>query len=122
MMKNKNISFILISLISFAQFAWAEEVVVDSSFQKASREEYRIDSRYRAGEFLIYDCRFQHFACVNKDSFDRCKELRALDKDNNNETYSCAGISKFENKEACVLKEYALQDQSILKKFCYRQD
>ena len=41
-----------------------------------SKEEPRISNKWFRGNYLIYDCDDQHFACVNEISYLRCENQR----------------------------------------------
>lgn len=83
------------------------------------RSNYAIDWKYHAGQFLIYDCDRKHYACVDSDGFDKCTTARNKSKAEKAKKYSCAPISKYENKEACVLANYKVLESLALKRFCY---
>jgi hypothetical protein len=130
-MKTINL-IILFSLINFPVFGLTDEeagvvtdkieknIAIDSAYITKHREEYAIDSKYRSGSYLIYDCEDNHFACVNNESFDRCTEKREIDKKENLNKYRCTPIKNFSNKEECLKENYKIQQKAILKKFCYK--
>ena len=44
--------------------------------ESAARGDYPLDDRYKGGSNLIFDCQRQHYACVDKDGLQLCKEAR----------------------------------------------
>ena len=105
--------------------------VDDTNFQKSQkeaeeknlrrREEYHIDGKFSAGKNLIYDCRKKHYACVNEASYINCREERNDLIKINSESYNCAPLKQFSDKEDCVLKNYDVQVRNPLRKFCFRK-
>ena len=81
--------------------------------------DYEINWKYKAGEYLIYDCERRHYACVNHEGNSNCLEERnfAIKKKLNN--YPCAPLAKFDDKKSCVEKNYKIVDIDAPKRFCY---
>ncbi len=90
--------------------------VEDNSTKKL---EYQIDDRYKAGEYLIYDCQKQHFACVNKDGYSRCGMARTKSRESKQTQYDCAPLKIFQNKKSCVLTNYDVVERNAWKRFCF---
>ncbi|MEI8347103.1 MAG: hypothetical protein WCG27_06535, partial [Pseudomonadota bacterium] len=61
----------------------------------------RISEVYKSGMYLIYDCIERHFACVNNDGFERCREQRELSKKRGRGLLSCAPLKKFSTTPEC---------------------
>lgn len=81
--------------------------------------DYQIDWKYKAGEYLIFDCERSHFACVNSDGDDNCREERNFAMEKRASRYPCAPLKKFKDKKSCIEKSYQLVDLNALKRFCY---
>lgn len=81
--------------------------------------DYQIDWKYKAGEYLIFDCERSHFACVNSDGDDNCREERNFAMEKRAGRYPCAPLKKFKDKKSCIEKSYQLVDLNALKRFCY---
>nr|BDT28042.1 hypothetical protein BHI3_15080 [Bacteriovorax sp. HI3] len=88
----------------------------DLSYRKSH---YQIDSRYKAGEYLIYQCEFQYYTCVDKDGWESCQEKRSVDKEKKRSPYSCAPLKKFPSKKKCLEENYQVVESNAKKRFCY---
>jgi len=86
---------------------------------ESSRSVYKIDSKYFAGKYLIYDCEKKHYACVDLAGSQRCKELRISAIASNAQVYPCAPLSAFPDKKSCVEKNYKFVESNAKKSFCY---
>lgn len=107
---------ILFSSVLIAQVApemTAEELAENK------KSDFKIDWKYMAGEYLIFDCERNHYACVNVSGFDNCQEERNFAIGKKLAAYPCAPLKKFPNKKSCVLKNYETVDILALKRFCY---
>lgn len=82
-------------------------------------ENYLIDWHYHAGAYLIYDCEREHYACVDLDANDNCREERNFAKEKKLPMLPCAPLKKFENKILCVEENYKVVDLGAKKRFCY---
>jgi len=82
------------------------------------QEEWRMSWRYRRGKNLIYDCRKRHFACVNKDNFDRCKDERKESFRLNKSVLDCAPLKSYEEIGDCEDEQKKLVEKIPSKKFC----
>lgn len=109
-----NLLFIGLCIISFSSFG---QTVAEAP--PAPKIDYQIDWKYKAGEYLIFDCERSHFACVNIDGDDNCREERKFAMEKMASSYPCAPLKKFKDKKSCVEKSYQLVDLNALKRFCY---
>ena len=75
---------------------------------------------YRRGNYLIYDCEDQHFACVDDVSYGRCQVWRQKAIDKIEEYMPCAPLKRFESIEACDRDHYKYMYTYVPKKFCLR--
>ncbi len=115
-------SFILVCFFChFFNLLWAEDVLTEKTkkekeaneeFFRKQAEEYRISEKYRAGNFLIYDCVDQHYVCVDEYSFLTCGEKREKDKSEKKSDFRCTPFKKFKTKEECLKKN----DEMIVRK------
>jgi hypothetical protein len=103
----------LFMLHFFSAFS-AEEKAADYK-----KSDYQIDWQYKAGEYLIYDCEFEHYACVNEDGDKTCRDDRAEAMEKKRPKYPCAPLKKFADKKACVLESYKIVDRNTIRRFCY---
>jgi hypothetical protein len=101
---------IKISFIILFSLSWT------ASFAK---DEYLIDWKYHAGEYLIYDCEREHYACVDIDGNANCLEERNFAKEKKFSSLTCAPLKKFKNKKECVEENYKVVDIGAKKRFCY---
>lgn len=93
--------------------------ISSSCFSADQRPDYKIDWKYTAGEYLIYDCERRYYACVSKVSNELCIEERKIALNEHASVYPCAALTKLEDKKACVLKSYQIVDLNAIKRFCY---
>lgn len=83
------------------------------------KSNYQINSLYKAGMFLIYDCQGEHYACVDSDGYKKCREERDESIQKKEKRYPCSPLKKFENKKACLKKNYEVIEMVAIKRFCY---
>lgn len=83
------------------------------------KSNYQMNARYKAGPFLIYDCQGEYYACVDKDGSEKCREDRDASINKKEKRYPCSPLKTFENKEACLVKNYEVIESLALKRFCY---
>jgi hypothetical protein len=76
------------------------------------------DARFYAGEYLIYDCKQRHFACVNKDGFEYCKLARKKTRIEGHSIYACAHLKSFDTLTNCLEKQYEFMHSLPSKFFC----
>ena len=81
--------------------------------------DYRIDAKYWAGEYFIYDCERKHYACVTQESNNNCIEERNIAIGKKTNFYPCAPLSKFADKKSCVEASYKTVDRNLFKRFCW---
>jgi len=79
---------------------------------------HQYDYRYYAGEYLIYDCKKRHFACVNKNGFEYCQLARKKTKREKHSIYACAHLKSFQTLTNCLEKQYELMHSLPSKLFC----
>ena len=92
---------------------------VSSSNEFSERQQQWIMSwKYRRGSNLIYDCLKRHFACVNNNNFERCKEERVESFRSNQSVLSCAPLKTFEFIDQCEEEQKKLVNKIPNKKFC----
>ena len=112
----------MIFLLSFKILPAQESVDPDAGKDPdvvKRRMEYRINDRYKAGEYLIYDCFAKYYACVNEDSFTACKEKRSEREKLKESAYRCAPLKKFKDKKECLEANYDVIERITLQRFCY---
>ena len=110
-------------LIQYTALAQVEETKRVKTIEELDREipSGKILSRYyRRGNYLIFDCEDQHFACVDDMSFKRCQEWRQKAIDKIEEYMPCAPLKRYDSIEACDKDHYQYIYKSIPKKFCRR--
>lgn len=83
------------------------------------RIDYSIDWKYKAGEYFIYDCKRNYFACVDLDGYERCVEDRKNSIAKEKSKYDCAPLKQFPDKRACIVYNYSIIERVATKKFCY---
>ena len=104
---------------------YAEEAAVvaakpaDDDSLEIKKSNYQMNARYKAGAFLIYDCQGEYYACVDQEGSDKCRENRDASISKKEKRYPCSPLKKFENKTACLDKNYEVIESLALKRFCY---
>jgi hypothetical protein len=83
------------------------------------RIDYSIDWKYKAGEYFIYDCKRQYYACVDLDGYERCVEDRKNSISKDKPKYDCAPLKQFPDKRSCIVYNYSIIERVATKKFCY---
>lgn len=109
------LNFILLIFLSFNCFSETVEELI----RESRKTDYQIDWKYKGGEYLIYDCERIHYACVNIDGFQNCKEERNYAVETKAPKYPCVPLKKYEDKKSCVKKNYEVVDRNVVKRFCY---
>lgn len=114
-------SFLTFSLLLLAgQLCFAQQTKETALELAGSRDvNYPIDWKYQAGEFFIFDCERNHYACVNADGFANCREERNFAAEKKLSSYPCAPLKKFADKKSCMLKNYEIVDIMAIKRFCF---
>lgn len=80
--------------------------------------EPRLNILYSQGEYLAYDCRKRHFACINKESFEFCAERREIAKGREFFQFPCAPLKRFETQEKCFEVQLKMIASLRRKDFC----
>lgn len=80
---------------------------------------YQINNKYKAGMFLIYDCKGEYYACVDGDGNENCRESRDASIAKKDGRYPCAPLKKYENVQECLVKNYEVIESLALKRFCF---
>lgn len=93
------------------------QLLAQDSELESKKSQYQINSRYKAGQYLIYDCFGRYYTCVEQDSFEACKTKRA--QNHTKGPYLCAPLKKFKNKEECVKHNYEAIEAATLQRFCF---
>jgi len=86
----------------FSFFILADEF----DYYKKNVEEVQLNSKYRRGEYLVYDCDYRHFACINKDSLLNCKQP------------SCLMIKKLKDQPECFKAQELGMQKSRTIRYC----
>lgn len=89
--------FLLFSFLSFSD---------EFDYYKKNIEEVLLNSSFRRGEYLVYECELKHFACINKESLENCK------------TPSCLNIKKFKDQPECFQAQYKAMQKSNMSRYC----
>ena len=105
------ISSNLLVLLIFLQTSPAQEREPHKSMQ--------ISIGYFSGEYLIYDCKKGHFACVDVDSFEDCQESRAHFIKISEPTLPCAPLKKFPHFDDCEKAQYKEIESPKKREFCF---
>ncbi len=96
---------------------------ISSAFAENNEEfknsNYPIDWKYKAGEYLIYDCERSYYACVDKEGQETCKKERNAALENKSKDLKCASLKKFQNKKSCVIENYNVLYRNAFRRFCY---
>ncbi|MCP4913152.1 MAG: hypothetical protein GY909_08530 [Oligoflexia bacterium] len=85
---------------------------------RRKRFEPRISRKYYRGEHLIYDCKSNHFACVNRESFNLCKENREFDIVERRRNLRCAPLKVFRTQKECFDEQYKQIHNQKIKIIC----
>lgn len=104
------ISSNLLVLLIFLQTSLAEEREPHKSVQ--------ISVGYFSGEYLLYDCKKGHFACVDAESFEDCQESRGHFIKISESILPCAPLKKFPHFEDCEKAQFEEIERPKKKEFC----
>ncbi len=80
---------------------------------------YQINSKYKGGDNLIFDCKGGYYACVDNDGYELCQEKRKQGLDPKSARYECAPLKKYDEKTKCIVSNYQAVDSTAAKRFCY---
>ncbi len=108
--------------LSFLLFIFSMNLFAETEQEKISENkisDYKIDLKYIAGEYLLYDCEKSHYACVSVVGFLNCQENRKSETKVKAKSFSCAPLEKFATKKICLEKSYKIVDLNAPKRFCY---
>lgn len=98
-----------------------ENTVIDITEQvERNRAEPMLSDRYRQGSFFIYDCDDHHFACVNFENYQECKNRREERAEARQVNLSCAPMKEFESFEACKSYQISVISRLVNKEFCFQ--
>ncbi|MDC1173989.1 hypothetical protein OAT67_01225 [Bacteriovoracaceae bacterium] len=128
----KFLFFLFLTLISFSSMTEedsskskpvnsSKELKLESDeLDKIRRQRFepRISNKYYRGEHLIYDCRDDHFACVNTESWARCEDLRDFDKSERRRKLRCAPLKIFKTQKECFEEQYKQIHNQKIKIIC----
>lgn len=106
MMKLWSLLLIFTSLEVLGQETKPIEEVTAEYFNKYL-DEPRLSKKYIRGNFLVYDCEFMHYACINKDSNLNCT------KEN-----KCMKIKEFPNQKECFEVHTKFQEKTKISAYC----
>ncbi len=81
--------------------------------------DYKIDNKYFAGNYLIYDCEENHFACVNDVGYAECNDNREAALKKKSHGLPCAALKIFLDKKTCIEQSYQYVDRNNVKLFCF---
>ncbi len=95
---------------------------MQGELQERSKQSFYISAVYRSGNFLIYDCTKGHYACVHKDSFQFCKDIRQESINKRHKVLQCAPLKQFEVYNDCLVRQRELVDFPVEKYFCISSD
>ncbi|HXH29459.1 MAG TPA: hypothetical protein VNJ01_01480 [Bacteriovoracaceae bacterium] len=77
---------------------------------------------YQDGEFLIYNCREKHWACVKSETFDECLEDRNADPSELDPLHSCAPVGRFATTRSCFDRQSFMSTQAFGTRVCVRDE
>lgn len=89
--------------------------------QAATHDTLYISTFYKSGPYLIFDCEKGNYACVHKDGYQFCKDLRKSSIDKRHRVLACAPLKKFDRFQFCIERQKELVDFPIEKYFCMAQ-
>ena len=106
-----------LSIQADAQDTQAEKIIDNSLETKLAN--FKIDQHYRAGEYLIFDCKKKAYTCVDENSYETCKTKREESKAKGIRPYFCAPLKKFADREKCLIENYKAVEAVNFERFCY---
>ena len=118
----KLILFFLLMIMTnqiYAEEGSTFSALPDENLIEDSTSNYQINSHFKSGMFLIYDCRNKFYACVDSDSYKKCRDSRDTSINKRQRHYPCAPLKKFGNKESCLVKNYEVVESVAFKRFCF---
>lgn len=108
-----------IFVLLFFTFVISAAHSASDQMDEGRKPDYPIDWKYKAGDYLIYDCDRGHYACVDKDGYTNCDEERKYALEVKAKIYPCAPLKKFTDKKECIQKQYEILAINANKRFCY---
>lgn len=121
-MKKMGLSLLLLLLLPLgAQESGPESSNPNKVSDEERRKEIllpRIDRKYRAGGYLIYDCEDQHFVCADARGFDQCELDRQTSREEGRLILSCSPLKRFQTYELCLEEFYRLMHKASPKTIC----
>lgn len=118
-MKSKLHLFLVTIFVCLSATAQTEKKIDNSLETKLAN--FKINELYRAGEYLIYDCRLKAFTCVDENSNETCKMRREDSKARKNRKLSCAPLKKFDDREKCLIENYKALEAAHFERFCFQK-
>jgi hypothetical protein len=118
--------FIFFFLLNTQVRAESEKEAIQDIYRGMSEKSRRLQrepmlsERYRQGAFFIYDCEDHHFACVNIDNFQECKNRRQQRLETRQVNLSCAPMKEFESFEDCRDYQISAVNRLLNKDFCFQ--
>jgi len=112
---------LLLSQTAYSQTADANREYLNKAERNSTlrkRLEPRISDKYYLGRFLIYDCEYRHFACVNVEGFFSCSGSRDTEIQNKETLLSCAPLKQYESLEECTNAYLGFIYRRTSKSFC----
>lgn len=114
---NSKLSIFVFAFICLSANAQTEKKIDDSLETKLAN--FKIDEHYRAGEYLIFDCKKKAYTCVDENSNETCKLRREESKAKGIRPYLCAPLKKFADREKCLVENYKVVEAVNFERFCY---
>lgn len=118
----KTIFFFILMILSVQIYAEEAAATAANKADKTLEEKksnFQLNAKYKAGAFLVYDCRGEYYACVDQDGSDKCREERDLSLQRKETRLPCAPLKKFADKQTCLKKNYEVLESLAVKRFCY---
>lgn len=108
-----------IKLTLFTLFLFGiTQKVLGQNTQEDDSSGILISEDLREGRYLIYKCNDKHYACVDKDSYDQCKNIRGKDIKKKEVDLSCWPLKAYKNQQACFIEQKKLINKALDKKYC----
>jgi hypothetical protein len=79
----------------------------------------KISRKYRAGQWLIFDCKDSHFVCADQEGHESCTETRKKLISENKKNLACAPLKMFKSLKECKKAYYHQVHQPKIKVYCY---
>ena len=92
-------------LLCYVCHVWGKEEKLRSPHESMS-----ITAELSSGEYLIYQCKDKHFACVDEFGFSTCTNRRSIEIYSKKKP-SCVPLRKFSHHLDCVSDLYQIMDR-----------